>query len=179
MLNTNTIAWCQQWPGTSLTSGRPIKKEAASNERGGYKCGQVSLCACQRCQHQPCRKRKGSTRSRGFAGSADSHFCSHSAFRSPSLYLSYSPIRTFWFKLYRKFQLYIQLRSGHLSLLGARRSTFAILWCRSLRHHHFCIPEIEIPILVFLLIPLLKSFALMVQRDSQDIFLIASKLTEL
>ena len=33
-------------------------------------------------------------------------------------------------------------------------------WCRSLKHHHFCIPEIENPILGFFLIPLVKSFVL-------------------
>jgi hypothetical protein len=53
------------------------------------------------------------------------------------------------------------------------------LWCCSLKHHHFCIPEIEIPILGFFLIPLVKSLVLMVQRDSQDRFLIVSKLTKL
>jgi len=45
----------------------------------------------------------------------------------------------------------------------------------SLRHHHFCIPEIEIPILGFFPIPLVKSFVLMVQRDPQDRCLMASK----
>ena len=56
---------------------------------------------------------------------------------------------------------------------------FLLLWCRSLKHHHFCIPEIKNPILGFFLIPLVKSFVLIVQRDPQDGFLIASKLTKL
>ena len=55
----------------------------------------------------------------------------------------------------------------------------SVLWCSSPRHHHFCIPKIEILILGFFLIPLVKSFVLKIQRDPQDRFLIASKLTKL
>ena len=36
------------------------------------------------------------------------------------------------------------------------------LWCCSLRAHHFCIPEIDVPNLGFFLIPLVESFVLKV-----------------
>ena len=78
-------------------------------------------------------------------------------------------------------QLHVNCLPVHTSsLVNYRfRVHLGFLWCKSLKHHQFCIAEIGRPNLALFLIPLVKVVLLVIQTKLSDRFLIGSKLGEL